>query len=69
MAAVTPRSCVTTLLALLLAALAAAATAAAQPVPGTRAPEISGAPWINSAPLTLADLRGRVVLVEFWTYG
>ena len=36
---------------------------------GTPAPEISGAPWINSPPLTMAGLRGRVVLVEFWTYG
>lgn len=25
--------------------------------------------WINSAPLTMAGLKGRVVLVEFWTYG
>jgi len=33
------------------------------------APEITAGPWINSAPLTLAELRGRVVLVEFWTYG
>jgi thiol-disulfide isomerase/thioredoxin len=24
--------------------------------------------WLNSPPLTGADLRGRVVLVEFWTY-
>ncbi|MGH7386556.1 MAG: hypothetical protein ACREKG_15360 [Candidatus Rokuibacteriota bacterium] len=36
---------------------------------GQTAPEIAGGPWINSAPLTLAGLRGRVVLVEFWTYG
>ena len=36
---------------------------------GSPAPEITGAPWINSAPLTMAGLRGRVVLVEFWTYG
>jgi hypothetical protein len=36
---------------------------------GTPAPEITGGPWINSAPLTMAGLRGRVVLVEFWTYG
>ena len=33
------------------------------------APEIVGGPWINSQPLTPAALRGRVVLVEFWTYG
>ena len=25
--------------------------------------------WINSAPLTLASLRGKVVLVHFWTFG
>jgi len=24
--------------------------------------------WLNSAPLTATDLRGKVVLVEFWTY-
>jgi hypothetical protein len=36
---------------------------------GDPAPEIAGGPWINSAPLTLQGLRGRVVLVEFWTYG
>jgi len=24
--------------------------------------------WINSPPLTAADLRGKVVLVQFWTY-
>jgi hypothetical protein len=36
---------------------------------GSPAPEITGERWINSAPLTMAGLRGRVVLVEFWTYG
>jgi hypothetical protein len=36
---------------------------------GQPAPEIAGGPWLNSAPLTLQGLRGRVVLVEFWTYG
>jgi thiol-disulfide isomerase/thioredoxin len=24
--------------------------------------------WLNSAPLTQSDLRGRAVLVDFWTY-
>ncbi len=36
---------------------------------GQAAPEITGGPWINSEPLSLQQLRGRVVLVEFWTYG
>jgi hypothetical protein len=36
---------------------------------GRPAPEIAGGPWINSLPLTLSDLKGRVVLMEFWTYG
>ncbi len=37
---------------------------------GRRAPEISGIThWLNSRPLTLASLRGKVVLVDFWTYG
>ncbi len=36
---------------------------------GAPAPEISGGAWINSAPLTTAGLRGRVVLVDFWTFG
>jgi hypothetical protein len=36
---------------------------------GQPAPDVTGGPWINSAPLTLDGLRGRVVLVEFWTYG
>ena len=36
---------------------------------GQAAPDIAGGPWINSAPLSMEKLRGRVVLVEFWTYG
>jgi hypothetical protein len=47
-----------------------------QPPPPTRAPpagpiapEIRSETWINSAPLNWGELRGRVVMVEFWTYG
>jgi cytochrome c biogenesis protein CcdA/thiol-disulfide isomerase/thioredoxin len=32
-------------------------------------PELTGiTAWINSTPLTLASLRGKVVLVHFWTF-
>src|SRR6266850_7193387 len=33
------------------------------------APEFASGTWINSEPLTLLGLRGRVVLIEFWTFG
>ena len=36
---------------------------------GDKAPEFTGLnSWINSDPLTLEQLRGKVVLVDFWTY-
>ena len=37
---------------------------------GSAAPELRGITgWINSEPLTLASLRGSVVLLEIWTFG
>lgn len=34
-----------------------------------KAPQFAGIThWINSPPLTLQDLHGKVVLVDFWTY-
>lgn len=36
---------------------------------GKKAPEITGiVNWINSPPLSLMDLKGKVVLIDFWTY-
>jgi hypothetical protein len=36
---------------------------------GDRAPEITAERWINSPPLSIAGLQGRVVFIEFWTFG
>jgi hypothetical protein len=34
------------------------------------APELQGIEaWINSKPLALKDLRGKVVVLHFWTFG
>ncbi len=36
---------------------------------GNCAPEFTGTQeWINSEPLTMESLRGKVVLIDFWTY-
>ncbi|OWW19325.1 hypothetical protein AYR66_07230 [Noviherbaspirillum denitrificans] len=43
--------------------------AAASLYPQGSMPNLSGADtWLNSAPLTPAQLKGKVVLVDFWTY-
>jgi thiol-disulfide isomerase/thioredoxin len=36
---------------------------------GIPAPEIISPTWLNSEPLKLETLRGKVVMVEFWTFG
>ncbi|MGZ2749840.1 cytochrome c biogenesis protein DipZ [Burkholderia stagnalis] len=45
-----------------------AAAPAALPVEGTLPPLDGAVQWLNSPPLTTAGLRGKVVLVDFWTY-
>jgi thiol-disulfide isomerase/thioredoxin len=54
-----------------IAALAeqkSAATSSQLPIEG-ELPSLAGAmAWLNSPPLTTADLHGKVVLIDFWTY-
>jgi thiol-disulfide isomerase/thioredoxin len=50
--------------------LTVAALALARPADVEPAPEFQGiSAWVNSEPLTMAGLRGRVVVVHFWTHG
>ena len=54
--------------AMMRASQGASGGAAALPVEGVL-PTLNGAvQWLNSPPLTVQDLRGKVVLVDFWTY-
>ena len=43
-------------------------TAGGLPDYGTAPALVAGGDWFNSKPLSLAQLRGKVVLVDFWTY-
>ncbi len=55
----------------LLASLAACQACGAGEGVSGRLPEFThpdAVDWINSGPLTREDLKGRVVLVEFWTF-
>ena len=59
---------------LVLAAVLAGATGSSMPtsvqppVEGELASLVSATEWINSPPLTAAGLRGKVVLIDIWTY-
>lgn len=35
---------------------------------GSLAPELRAGPWLNSEPLKLKDLRGKVILINMWTF-
>jgi thiol-disulfide isomerase/thioredoxin len=54
--------------AFLLAATLAASPIAISADEGMMPPFGGATSWLNSAPLTAAELRGKVVLVDFWTY-
>ena len=66
------KSVITFLAACLLASGYSLGAAAAEPAhrsPAPSAPEFRGIDhWLNGPPQTLEHLRGKVVLVEFWTY-
>src|ERR1700759_486708 len=53
-----------------IAAFAGAPEPSAPPLAANApAPEFAGiSQWLDSDPLTLQQLRGKVVLVDFWTY-
>lgn len=61
-----------------LAVILSCTSASAPPAPAQEAPSIVGSSplyslagatgWINSAPLTAKQLKGKVVLVDFWDY-
>jgi len=60
---------VVTAAALSLAGLSATGPPAARARPDTPAPELANDSWLNADhPLRLAQLRGRVVLLNFWVF-
>ena len=57
--------------ALAAALLAGGACGAQEPASmRIKAPELEGiSDWLNTNPLKLSDLKGRVVVLHFWTFG
>lgn len=45
------------------------ASAEALPIETESAPPLQPTGWLNTEPLTAADLEGNVVLYDFWTFG
>ncbi|MGO9802193.1 MAG: redoxin family protein [Steroidobacteraceae bacterium] len=48
--------------------IACSGAAEQSPYPAPEFTHTTPADWLNSAPLTLGQLRGKVVLVEFWAF-
>ena len=65
-----PRSILAVILCLaVIGTLTISGNAFVSPLQDRPAPELADTTWINSAPLKLKELRGKVILLEFWTYG
>jgi hypothetical protein len=54
---------------IVLGTTAISGNAFVSPLQDRPAPELADTTWLNSNPLKLQGLRGKVVLLEFWTYG
>lgn len=52
----------------LLALAGCSGSVAGMPADAPEFTHAAPADWLNSAPLKLADLRGSLVLIEFWTF-
>ena len=62
-----PRSLVLAMAAVLAAGAASAQEPASMRMPAPELRDVTH--WINSKPLKLAELRGKVVVVHYWAFG
>ncbi len=54
---------------LLIAHIVSGTVRATEPTPAPEFTHTAPSDWINSAPLRLTELRGKVVLMDVWTFG
>ena len=56
------------LLLLLVSGFSVSAKEYRQPIPAPEFTQQNAEDWLQSSPLKLADLKGKVVLIDFWTF-